>query len=520
MKGTYPLFGLLLCIAPCIYTGCTSPENASPPPPNIVIILADDMGYGDIQHYNPQSTVPTPNLNRLCEEGAVFTDAHTPSAVCTPTRYGLMTGRYAWRSRLKSGVLSGYSPTLIEADRQTLAHVLTQAGYETGVVGKWHLGLDWPWVADSLPKGGDNLLFIPEPNAIDYTQPLKKGAKENGFAYSFLVPGSLDMGPYVFVENNQALNPPVADSLFPGRGFPAYIRKGEVAPGFTFDQVLQHLGDKATDFIANKAKGDKPFFLYMPLTGPHKPALPNPAFVGKSGLGPYTDLVMEVDHTVGRIMAALEKAGVAENTLLLYTSDNGSYMFRLEADQADHVQDSTVQGYAAAHHKANADWRGTKADIWEAGHRVPFIVRYPGQVQAGTRIDQTICLTDVLATLCEWTGQSFDAAQAEDSYSFLPLLRGAPVDRPAVVHHSVAGMFSLRNGDMKLVFGNGSGGRQQPTGKKFEKPYQLFDLKKDPGETQDLAGDPAYAAQLEELTAAFREILMQREGHGVNLEAL
>lgn len=499
-------------------SGC-NPFQSEISPPNIVIILADDMGYGDIQQYNPTSTIPTPNLNRLSEEGLVFQDAHTPSSVCTPTRYGLMTGRYAWRSRLKSGVLSGYSPTLIEADRQTLGHLLTGAGYETGVVGKWHLGLGWPWVGDTLPTGVDKLMFLPEETAIDFSQPLTIGARENGFAYSFLVPGSLDMGPYVFVENNQAVAEPVADSLFPGGRFPAFIRPGQVAASFKFDQVLQHLGDKATAFIARQAQSEKPFFLYMPLTGPHKPALPNPAFRGKSGLGPYADLVMEVDHTVGRVMQALEDVGLTENTVFIYTSDNGSYMYRREEGETDHVSDSTKQAYLAAHHTANGNWRGTKADIWEAGHRVPFILRYPDQVKPGA-VDQPICLTDVLATVCELVGQSHDPNQAEDSYSFLSLIRGESVSRPPIVHHSVRGMFSLRKGGYKLVFGNGSGGREKPAGKKFEQPYQLFNLKEDPQEKIDLGTDPAYAPQIEELTSDLIQILKQRKGHGVDLEQL
>lgn len=519
MNCSFSNYLLLVGLGVLLNFGCNSSQTEISPP-NIVIILADDMGYGDIQQYNPTSTIPTPNLNRLSEEGLVFQDAHTPSSVCTPTRYGLMTGRYAWRSRLKSGVLSGYSPTLIEADRQTLGHLLTEAGYETGVVGKWHLGLGWPWVGDTLPTGVDKLMFLPEETAIDFSQPLTIGAHENGFAYSFLVPGSLDMGPYVFVENNQAIAQPVADSLFPGGRFPAYIRPGQVAASFKFDQVLQHLGDKATEFIARQAQTEKPFFLYMPLTGPHKPALANPAFAGKSGLGPYADLVMEVDHTVGRVMQALEDAGLAENTLFIYTSDNGSYMYRREAGETDHVNDSTKQVYLAAHHTANGILRGTKADIWEAGHRVPFILRYPGQVQAGTTTSQPICLTDVLATVCEIAGQAHDPKQAEDSYSFLPLLRGESVSRPPIVHHSVRGMFSLRKGEYKLVFGNGSGGREKPAGKKFEQPYSLFNLKADPQEKTDLGTDPAYAPHIEEMTSDLIQILKQHEGHGVDLEQL
>lgn len=515
-------FTSVILLSLALFMACKpSPKSTAEPKtsfPNIVLILADDMGYGDIQAYNPASTIATPNLNQLAQEGIMFTDAHTPSSVCTPTRYGLMTGRYAWRSRLKRGVLSGYSPHLIEPDRQTIGHLLQTKGYQTAVVGKWHLGLDWAWDEAGFPEEANRLLYVPKSNAIDYSKAVAVGPQQNGFSYSYVVPGSLDMGPYVYLENNQVKALP--DSMYPGSPFPAYIRKGETGEGFDFDKVLQHLTDRASNFIQEQAQTEQPFFLYMPLTGPHKPALPNPAFAGKSDLGPYADLVMEVDATVGRIMKTLKASGVEDNTLFIYTSDNGSYMYRYAEGESDHVSDSTRQGYLASHHTANKNWRGTKADIWEAGHHVPFILRYPGQAKAGSKQSQSICLTDVLASLCELTGQSYDPAQAEDSYSFLPLLKSEPVERPSIVHHSVGGMFALRKGKWKLIFGDGSGGREKPRGELWGKPYQLFDLEADPGERTDLASEASSEAIMTEMTAELEEILTQTEGHGVDLSAL
>ncbi|MEM7369395.1 MAG: arylsulfatase [Bacteroidota bacterium] len=493
-------------------------SSSSPSVPNIVLILADDMGYGDIQQYNPASTIPTPHLNQLCQEGMMFRDAHTPSSVCTPTRYGLLTGRYSWRSRLKKFVLSGYSPHLIEKDRQTIASLLQSQGYETAVVGKWHLGLDWAWDENGFPEKGDQLGFVPEPDAIDYSQAVTAGPVQNGFDYSYVIPASLDIPPYVYLENNQVVGIP--DSIYPGSTFPYFIRRGETGAGFEFDKTLYHLTEKAMGFIEEQSRTEQPFFLYMPLTGPHKPALPHADFAGKSGLGPYADLVMEVDASVGKIMSTLKERGLSENTLVIYTSDNGSYMYRYEDQEVDHVTDNSKQGYVAKNHKANKDWRGTKADIWEAGHRVPFIVRYPGMIEAGSTQDQTICLTDVLSSVCELVGMEYDAGQSEDSYSFLPVLTGGSMNRPPVVHHSVAGMFSLRKDNWKMIFGNGSGGRQQPRGELWGKPYQLFNLEADPEENQDLYQTSAADVIMADMTKKLIRILEQSEGHGVDLEGI
>lgn len=461
--------------------------------PNIVFILADDMGYGDVRVNNPESKIPTPNLDRLAHEGMTFTDAHTPSAVCTPTRYGLLTGRYCWRSRLKRGVLNGYGEPLIEKDRPTVASFLKAHGYSTGIVGKWHLGLGFAKKRDS--KG------------FDFSQPVTDSPKEHGFVFSHVIPASLDFPPYVYIENGTITKFPSIEET--ASKFPAFWRKGERAPNFVMEDCLDALLSQTKMFIESHAKSEKPFFLYFPLTAPHKPVLPHKRFRGKTNLGPYGDFVVQVDWTVGEVLKILDKTGIADNTLVIYTSDNGSFMYRYDDEnQADHVKDETVQGYSASHHTSNHVFRGTKADIWEAGHHVPFFARWPGTIPTGSKCDSTICLTDFFATTASIIGAELDNGAAPDSFSLLELMKGKALKSPRapVIHHSAAGMFSIREGKWKLVLGNGSGGRQQPRGKPFQKPYALFDMSKDLSERSNVINQHTdIAKQLEDKCLAIIE---------------
>ena len=451
--------------------------------PNIIIVFADDLGYGDLQCYNPESKIPTPNLNSLAEEGIRFTDAHTSAAVCTPSRYSLLTGRYCWRSRLKRGVLSGYSATLIEKDIPTIGHLLQDNGYHTTIIGKWHLGVDWVW-KNRIDSGG-GLKHIPEREDIDYSEPILRGAKEAGFDYSYILPGSLDMGPYTYLENNRVVDVPSED--FEAVGFPKYIRKGHISKSFSHEKALAHLTTKVVKHIRVQSKKSNPFFLYFPLTAPHKPVIPSKKFKGKSGLGDYGDFVMQIDWVVGEVKKAVKSAGIEEETIIMVSSDNGSFMYRLNPDRPDHTDDPTIQGYRAENHKANGNLRGTKADIYEGGHRVPFIFQWKGANLNIKEIDQTVCLTDVLATIADIVNADLNKEKAQDSYSFAPLLHGNDRYRPAVVHHSARGHFALRDGKWKLIFSTGSGGRAKPRGKAFAKPYQLYDMENDPAETVNLA---------------------------------
>ena len=464
--------------------GCTRNKTNSQNP-NVIIILADDMGYGDVQALNQDSKIPTPNLNRLAKEGVVFTDAHTPSAVCTPTRYGLLTGRYCWRSRLKNGVLNGYGAPLIEENRSTLALLLKGIGYSTGIVGKWHLGLGFQ------KDSAGNFDFAINPG---YTP------NNAGFDYSYIIPASLDFPPYVYIENDRITEfPSIPEKASP---FPAFWRQGERSPNFVMENTLDDLLQKANNFIEKQSQAKNPFFLYFPLTAPHKPVLPHTRFKGKTELGPYGDFVNQVDWTVGEVLKKLDQLNLAENTLVIYTSDNGSFMYRLPENEPDHVSDESIQAFNENNHTSNFVFRGTKADIWEAGHHVPFFVRWPKNLDGKKVVNKTICLTDIYATLADVLQIKTTDSAAPDSYSFSSLLFNAEEDkysRPSVIHHSVNGMFAIRNNEWKLVLGNGSGGREKPQGKPFEKPYQLFNMKTDLGEINNLIDEfPELAKKMEE----------------------
>jgi len=467
--------------------------------PNVVLIMADDLGYGDVRANNPSSKIPTPAFNRLAVEGMRFTDAHTPSAVCTPTRYGLLTGRYCWRSRLKSGVLYGYSPPLIEPGRKTIGHLFAEGGYQTACIGKWHLGMDMP--------GNDK--------KMDWSGKIEDGPVTRGFGHFFGVSASLDMPPYTWIEDDGFAEPATGNS--PKRGFPDYMRAGPIAPGFDARDGLDTIARKGGEWIKKQVKANKPFFLYLPLTAPHKPVLPAERFVGKSKLGPYGDFVMATDDALGQVLKALDDCGAAKNTMLVMTSDNGSFMYRLDHPTSptkpgeggkDHLGDSTIQGYLAKNHTANAELRGTKADAWEGGHRVPYFVRWPGATPAGSTCDKPVCHVDLWATYADLLGQDLPDDAAEDSHSLLALFKGKKPAKPraAVVHHSGNGTFAIRRGNWKLILSSGSGGRGIPKSKAFDGKVQLYDMQADFSETANLAeANPEVVNELTALLEKYRE---------------
>lgn len=490
-----------LALLPSCSTVDSNGERAARP--NIVFILADDMGFGDVHALNKDSRIPTPHLDRLAATGMTFVDAHTPSAVCTPTRYGVLTGRYCWRTRLERGVLGGYSKPLIDPDRITLPAMLRSAGYSTHAIGKWHLGMDLPVRGDETVTEGR---WEGDGN-VDFSERIAGGPTTRGFDTFYGVSASLDMAPYAFIE----------DSHFDGLpnlqqeavGFPGFVRAGPRTPNLEFDTVLETLTQRAEGMVRERAAQGTPFFLYLALTAPHKPVSPNKKFRGKTDLGPYGDFIAEVDATVGRVLAALDAAGTRENTLVVFTSDNGSFMHRLDAaDTRDHLDDESIQAFRSDRHTSNGVFRGTKADIFEAGHHVPFFVSWPGRVEARSRCQETVCLTDFFSTAAEIVGVELGADVAEDSFSFLPLLEGKvwPTPRPPVIHHSANGMFAIRDRQWKLIAGNGSGGREKPKGKPFQKPYQLFNLGSDWSETANVAvAHPGVVARLSEKLDEIRE---------------
>ena len=459
--------------------------------PNIIFILADDLGYGDVQALNSNSKLPTPNLNLLASQGMTFLDAHSPSAVCTPTRYATLTGRYCWRSKLKRGVLNGYGTPLLESKRATVASMLRSEGYHTSIVGKWHLGLDFQKNSDGT---------------INYSLPISDGPNQHGFDYSFIIPASLDFPPYIYIKNAKITELPTIEQ--PSIGFPGFLRNGPRQPGLKMDDCLDDLTKEANRVIRERTKKDQPFFLYFPLTAPHKPVQPHPRFIGKSKLGLYGDFVMQVDWTVGQVMRTIESSGIENNTLLIFTSDNGSFMYREEEnEQGDHVSNPKVQAYSQKNHTSNGVLRGTKADIWEAGHRVPFFARWPDVIESGSTCKKTTAHVDFFATCSQIVGGTLMDNMAEDSFSWLPLFKGGDWDRPRapVINHSASGMFALRSGKWKLIAGNGSGGRQSPRGKPFGRPYMLFDLQSDLEEKNNLASDkPNLVKQLAAKLEAIR----------------
>ena len=471
--------------------------------PNVVLVLADDLGYGDVQPLNPKSSLPTPGFNRLAEEGLTFTDAHTSAAVCTPTRYALLCGRHCWRTRLKKGVLGGYSAPLIESDRETLPRLLGRAGYHTGVVGKWHLGLGWQTKAGTselTDRERDNFSRPPARGTVDFSQPVTGGPLTAGFDECFLYPASLDMSPYVFLKNDRAVALP--SETIKTSPFPAFYREGEIAPEFRIVDTLDRLTEQALAFISRGAERDQPFFLYFPMTAPHKPVIPHERFVGTSELGPYGDFVVQTDDVIRRLLDHLDALDLSAETLLIVTSDNGSFM-RL-TDETGHVEDPGQQAFRPDNHRPNGPWRGTKADIYEAGHRVPFFVRWTGELPGGRTIDAAICQTDVLATLAELTQTDFDRQSARDSFSMVGVAQGEASTRRPIVHQSADGTLAIRDRSLKLIVSSGSGGRERPKGTAWQRPYQLYDLAADPAETRNLAD--ARSTEVERLERMLLEI--------------
>jgi arylsulfatase A len=470
-----------LCL---ILAGALPPTAPGNDRPNVILVMADDLGIGDVSPTNPECQIKTPELQKMADEGLTFLDAHTPSSVCTPTRYGLLTGRYNWRSRLARGVLGGRSEHLIPPDRPTLGHLLRKAGYHTAMIGKWHLGWDWH------KEGGK----------IDFTKPVANGPDINGFDQYYGHCGSLDMPPYVWVDTGRiTAQPDREEGVSKKEDSYGWYRKGPIGSDFVIDEVLPHLFDKSMAHIeerAPEAREGKPFFLYLALPAPHTPIVPIPPFKGASDLNPYADFVMQVDHHLGQLFATLEKTGLDENTLVIFTSDNGcspEANFDLLKDKG---------------HDPSAGYRGHKADIFEGGNRVPFVVRWPGHIEAGTETRALACLTDVYTTLEEITGQSREATGGEDGFSLLPVLNGADTSgREVLISHSINGSFAIREGAWKLCLSAGSGGWSAPRDKDAKKkglpPMQLFNLDDDPGERENLlAAHPEKVAMLIQLLDA------------------
>jgi arylsulfatase A-like enzyme len=455
----------LSCVGFCLLvtSGLSAAER-----PNVVLILADDMGYGDAGCYNSESRIPTPNIDRLARQGLRLTDAHAPASVCIPTRYGLLTGRYPFRSRR-----SERSESRIEPGRLTLGGFLQGLGYRTACVGKWHQGFE----------GGKA--------RKDYSKPIPQGPVARGFDRFYGIPASLDIPPYYWIRDDRCVTPPTAmarDNFSPGwtRIQGAFWRAGPVAPDFRFEQVLPTVERQAVGFIdrwapSSRGPGKKPFFLYVPLPAPHTPWLPSGEFRGKSGASMYGDFAMMVDATVGAIVRALEKHEVSDQTLVVFTSDNGPVWYPADTRRLKHNSVGPL--------------RGMKGDAWEAGHRMPMIIRWPGRVPAGSTNGHLWCHTDFLATVSQITGGRLPRDAGEDSVGQWNIWRNPATTDPArrtLVTRSSGRVLAVRDGKWKYIPQLGSGGFSKPRRRKprdGEPPVQLYDLSNDIGERKNLAGD-------------------------------
>lgn len=445
-------------------TGMKAQEGEKP---NILVILVDDMGYGDVNYLGKSGQVPTPNLDRLFASGRIFTDAHSGSALCTPTRYGLITGRYSWRSPMKKGVLRGSSPPLIESDRFTIADLLEGAGYQTAVIGKWHLGLSWTPLDSTREVADTNL---------DFTQRVQGGPDALGFGYSYILPASLDMPPYVYLENGWCTDTQIVTMPKANDDEGRFWRKGKASASFRIEETLDHLAGKAKAYIREATARNKPFFLYLPLTSPHTPLLPSQEFAGRSGAGPYGDFVMHTDAVVGDILGLLDSLSLDQNTMVVFTSDNGAIWL-------------PEQQKAYPRHAANHIFRGGKSDVWEGGHRMPFVVSWPGKIMPGEE-SFTICLNDLMATFAEITNHKLPPDAGPDSFSFANLLLDGPQTgmerRKFTIHQGGDGTLSIRMGKWKYIDSDGSGGWSMRFEPPAETPGQLYNIAKDPREKQNV----------------------------------
>ena len=459
--------------------------------PNIVFILADDLGYGDIGCYNPEAKAPTPNIDRLAREGMRFTDAHSPSTVCTPTRYSLLTGRMAFRNGMKGVFTGAGGPCLIKEDRLTIAGMLRDQGYTTAMFGKWHIGLTF-YDKDGKPITKNGLEAV---KRIDYSQPITGGPIDRGFDQFFgtaCCPTTDWL--YAYIDGDKIPMPPtriVDRKPLPKHPYSRDNRPGMIAPGFDLEEVDMVFLQKSLEFLeSHKQKSpDKPFFLFHSAQAVHLPSFAGRAFKGKTEAGPHGDFIFELDYVVGRLMSKLDQLGYGENTLVIFTSDNGPEV-------------PTVIDMRKTHkHDGARPWRGVKRDQWEGGHRVPFIARWPKKIKDGSTSAQTICLTDVMATCAALTGATIPPNAAEDSYNILPVLLGQAVDKPVreyTLHQTISLALAIRHGNWKYLDHKGSGGnnygREGEWGmKQFalperapDAPGQLYDLSKDPGETTNL----------------------------------
>ena len=455
--------------------------------PNMIVILADDMGYDSVSALNSKLGLKTPSIDQLVAEGMTFVDAHSTSGVCSPTRYSVLTGRYNWRSRLKRGIVGKWERPLLEEERMTLAEMFKQQGYDTACIGKWHLGWNWP------KKGGGTTEKLDE---IDFSGSVRGGPNDHGFDYYFGddVP---NWPPYAWRENDKVLGE-LTESM--KRGKMVGVSEGPSVKDWDFRAVLNEYSKRWSDYIRKREGAERPFFLFVPMPSPHTPIAPHLDFQGKSKVSEYADFLIQTDHAVGEILKALEETNQTKDTLVIFTCDNGTS----PKANFDELEANGVH--------LRSTWRGTKADVYEGGHRVPFVVRWPGKIEAATRSTQVVTVADIMATCASVLGHELSDDCGEDSVSLLPTLKGDQGSEPLheiVVHHSSSGHFAVRKGKWKLLLCRGSGGWSSPREavaiKQKLPKVQLFNLQADAKETSNLQAE--YPQIVAELTAELRQVV-------------
>lgn len=466
-------------------TAAIAQKNANEPLPNIILILGDDMGLDSVSAFNHKLGLQTPAIDQLAVEGMSFSDAHSTSGVCSPTRYAVLTGRYNWRSRLKRGIVGKWERPLIKQSRLTLPKMLQKQGYQTACIGKWHLGWNWP------KKGGGTTEKLEE---IDFTAKVKGGPNDCGFDYYYGddVP---NWPPYIWRENDRLLGSITTQMK---AGAMVGVSAGPAAANWDFRAVLDEYTKRCSKYIRERTDDNRPFFLYFPMPSPHTPIAPHKDFQGKSGVSEYADFLIQSDFAVGEIMRALNETGQADNTIVIFTCDNGT------------SPKANFKELDAAGIHLNVNWRGWKADAYEGGHRVPFVVRWPGKIKENSTCDQTITVADIMATCGEIAGYKIPIDAAEDSVSLLPTMRGEDIAgrlHDVVIHHSSSGHFAIRKGKWKLLLCRGSGGWSPPREAEATKQnlpaIQLFNLEEDQKETSNLQAE--YPEVVKELTADLRQ---------------
>jgi arylsulfatase A len=503
-----------LLILPALAFTLNSCQKSSKP--NVVIIYADDMGYGDLHCQNPNSKIPTPNLDRLASQGMRFTDAHSASTVSSPSRYSLLTGRYHWRGHLTSGIVSQWGDPAIESDRMTIASMLLNDGYNTACIGKWHLGMLWPFKAglgqnDSTKNGWVSISMNGKenwtPDAFDWSMPVKEGPVSKGFEYYFGT-GTINFPPYTWIENDRVLEIPV-EMLDLKDSKPAEgsweCRPGPAARGWDITKVPIRLMEKTVEWINNQKTKSKPFFLYFALPSPHAPIIPDNQFTGKSEAGGFGDYVAQTDWMIGKVLDAIKMNGFEKNTIIIFTSDNGPETYAYPR----------IKNFS---HYSMGDLRGLKRDLWEGGHRVPFIVRFPGVVPAGSVRSEIICQTDLMATIAAFAGINIPENAAEDSYDMSKLLKGETSAQPVreyIVYHAINGKFAIRKKNWLLIESSTGEVSTEPEWIKQMFNYQsdttemvLYNLDTDPKENKNLYTE--YPEKVHELSLLLEKIRTDR----------